>query len=55
MVDKVANYTFKNGSIWDDAKYLELRKNAGIYFDLAGYIKAPEITAALKRLMNIKI
>jgi len=54
MVDKVANYTFKNGSIWDDAKYLELRKNAGIYFDLAGYIKAPEITAALKRLMNIK-
>jgi len=26
MVDKVANYTFKNGSIWDDAKYLELRK-----------------------------
>jgi len=35
MVDKVANYTFKNGSIWDDAKYLELRKNAGIYFDLA--------------------
>ncbi|HOM01887.1 MAG TPA: hypothetical protein PLH43_03560 [Acetivibrio sp.] len=54
MVDKVVNYTLKNSSIWDDTKYLELRGNAGVYFDLAGYIKAPEITMALKRLMSLK-
>ncbi|WP_235832669.1 hypothetical protein [Acetivibrio mesophilus] len=54
MVDKVLNYTIKNGSLWDDDKYLGLRSSAGVYFDLAGHIIAPEITMALKRLMSIK-
>lgn len=33
-------------SIWDDDEYLSLRNKAGIYFDLAGYIKDPRVTLA---------
>ncbi|GAE87316.1 hypothetical protein [Acetivibrio straminisolvens] len=54
MVDKVMNYTVKSSSFWDDDKYLELRSNAGVYFDLAGYIRDPKVTMALKRLMSVK-
>lgn len=54
MVDRLFGYTLKTGSIWDDDNYLVLRANAGVYFDLAGHIRAPEVTMALKRLMGIK-
>jgi len=56
MADKVNGYDLKidTNSIWDDEEYLSLRSKAGIYFDLAGYIKDPKVTLALKGLMQIK-
>lgn len=56
MAEKVTGYAMKKSpvSIWDDDKYLSFRSQAGIYFDLAGYIKDPRVTLALKGLMCVK-
>lgn len=56
MAEKVTGYALKKStvSIWDDDEYLSLRNKAGIYFDLAGYIKDPRVTLALKGIMCIK-
>lgn len=53
MTEIVLNYEL-NCSIWDDEDYLELRNDAGIHFDLAGYINDPKIILSLRNLMRVK-
>lgn len=55
MANKVMKYDIKNSKdVWKDDEYLELRYNAGVYFDVAGYINSPEIVIALRNIMQVK-
>lgn len=55
MADKTLGYALKRDArtLWDDDGYIALRNRAGIYFDLAGYIKDPRIIEILKGLMGL--
>ncbi|WP_160671872.1 hypothetical protein [Clostridium sp. C8-1-8] len=54
-VDKVLDYKIESDvSLWEDEEYCNLRSNAGIYFDLAGYIDDENVIFELKKLMCCK-
>ncbi|QAA33363.1 hypothetical protein [Clostridium manihotivorum] len=53
--DKILEYKIESEvRLWEDEEYYNLRSNAGIHFDLAGYIKDEKVIFALKELMRCK-
>ncbi|GLC31662.1 hypothetical protein [Clostridium omnivorum] len=55
MSQRIMSFELQDSrSFWNNGEYLDLRYEAGVYFDLAGYINSPEVILALRNIMQVK-